>query len=133
MSVRRNGTAPTGRSKGPGVPNATHAPQAANAGLSIGDLSQVQPGHPAPNKCSLGDVDLFGEPIVPPRGPGRPRHVPTPESRARVAELRETGLTHVQIAASIGITHPTLELNYPVELRSTSQAWRRRAERDQKG
>jgi hypothetical protein len=73
-------------------------------------------------------LDLFGQPVEPrsSRG-GRPRHLPTPTSRALVAELRAGGATQTEIADAIGITPPTLRLNYPVELGSTSTVWRRRA------
>lgn len=71
--------------------------------------------------------DLFGEPVQPGRGrSGRPRHVPTDSTRARVAELRGEGLSLPLVAAAIGISVPTLQLNYPVELGSGSTVWRRR-------
>ena len=78
-------------------------------------------------------LDLFGEPIDPRRGwQGRPRHRPTEATRATVAELHGEGLDQLAIAKALGITAPTLRLNYPTELGSTSQVWRRRAERDRK-
>lgn len=78
--------------------------------------------------------DLFGEPVQPGRGQsGRPRHVPTQSTRARVAELRGAGLSIARIAAEIGISHPTLMLNYPAELGSASSAWRRRVAREVEG
>jgi hypothetical protein len=70
-------------------------------------------------------VDLFGQPVV--TRLGRPRHLPTDTSRALVAELRAGGATQAEIAAAIGITPPTLRLNYPVELGSASKVWLRRA------
>jgi AraC-like DNA-binding protein len=71
--------------------------------------------------------DLFGEPVQPGRGQsGRPRHVPTSETRARVAELRAEGLSIAQIARELGLSQPTLQLNYPIELGSGSTVWRRR-------
>ena len=76
--------------------------------------------------------DLFGEPVLPPRRQGRPRHVPTEANRARVLDLRGEGLTLVQIAKAIGITQPTLQLAYVDQLGPTrSITARRRAERDQ--
>ncbi len=73
-------------------------------------------------------LDLFGEPVQPGRGrPGRPRHLPTPATRARVAELRAEGLSILAIAEEIGVSQPTLQLNYPTELGSGSTTWRRRA------
>ncbi|MBO9510928.1 helix-turn-helix domain-containing protein [Erythrobacter sp. A6_0] len=76
-------------------------------------------------------TDLFGEPVTASRGPGRPRYVPTDRDRATVALLHAAGRTHLEIAAAIGISHPTLLLNYPLELESSSQSGRRREQRDQ--
>lgn len=68
-------------------------------------------------------VDLFGEPIDPRRGlRGRPRHMPTPQLRALVARLHAMGFNQLTIAKTIGITAPTLRLNYAAELNSTSRA-----------
>jgi len=72
-------------------------------------------------------ADLFGEPVQPGRDrSGRPRHVPTQATRARVIELRAEGLSQLAIAAALGISGPTLRLNYPVEIGSASRTWRRR-------
>lgn len=71
-------------------------------------------------------ADLFGfSPVAMRRGPGRPRHKPTPELRAKVRQLRAEGASHPMICAAIGITGPTLVLHYHKELGSRSQAWRR--------
>jgi len=79
------------------------------------------------------EFDMFGHPIDPRRGlHGRPRHLPTIELRQRVSQLHAQGLSHLDIAAEIGISAPTLRLNYPAELESRSQTWRRRAEADPK-
>lgn len=75
-------------------------------------------------------LDLFGEPLIEPRGQGRPRHVPTEATRQRVRELRGEGLAQLAIARAIGLTVPTLILNYHLELGSSSRVWRRRAQRD---
>ena len=88
------------------------------------------------NRTHFADIiflDLFGGPIDPWHGqPGRPRHIPTAATRARVLELRTEGLNLVQIATAIGITQPTLQLAYVEQLGPTrSQTARRRAERDQ--
>lgn len=81
----------------------------------------------------MADLDLFGDPIDPRRGlSGRPRHMPTAAHRALVRELRAEGKPQVAIAQALGITVPTLQLNYPKELNSTSQAWHKRAVRDGK-
>ena len=73
-------------------------------------------------------VDLFGQPVEPRSSqPGRPRHLPTPANRALVAEMHQGGATQAAIAEALRITMPTLRLNYPVELESSSTVWRRRA------
>jgi hypothetical protein len=74
--------------------------------------------------------DLFGDPIALPRGRGRPRHIPTERTRALVRQLRADGLNQGAIAQALGITIPTLLLNYPAELGSKSQTGARRAVRD---
>lgn len=78
------------------------------------------------------EVDLFGfEVDRSRRRPGRPRHMPTPELRAHVRQLHLEGLSHLAIAAAIGVTDPTLRIHYFAELDSSSQTWRRRAARDE--
>lgn len=58
-------------------------------------------------------LDLFGEPIVPPRdGPGRPPHVRTEERARKVALLFACGHTVETVAAAMGITQPTLRKVY---------------------
>lgn len=74
--------------------------------------------------------DLFGDPVPVKRGAGRPRHVPSDATRAKVRELHHAGEKQPAIAAALGITVPTLTLNYPAELGSSSQAWRTRLELD---
>lgn len=73
-------------------------------------------------------ADLFG--FVPPsaRKRGRPRYVPSAADRALVLQLHHDGASQPVIARALGITEPTLRLNYHSELGSTSQAWRRRAD-----
>jgi hypothetical protein len=53
--------------------------------------------------------------------------VPTAATRALVAELHQGGATQAIIAEALRITPPTLRLNYPVELGSSSTVWKRRA------
>lgn len=73
--------------------------------------------------------DLFGHPVDPQYGlPGRPRHLPTDATRQAVRAMRAQGLGQEPIAQALGITSKTLRLNYPEELGSTSQTWRRRAQ-----
>ena len=79
----------------------------------------------------IGERDLFGGLLPVPARPsakprGRPRHAPTQDLRDQVRTLKAAGLNHLEIAAAIGITAPTLRLNYPAELNSNSLAWRRR-------
>lgn len=77
------------------------------------------------------DFDMLGCPIPPGRGmAGRPRHLPTAEGRARVSSMHAQGLAQGAIAKAIGITVPTLVLNYHHELSSSSQVWRRRQKKD---
>lgn len=73
-------------------------------------------------------LDLFGQPFDRCEGrKGRPRHLPTPATRALVAQLHVRGETQAAIAEALGITRPTLRLNYPVELGSRSVTWKRRS------
>ena len=78
----------------------------------------------------LISLDLFGEPVAAKRGAGRPRHLPTAATRQKVSELHRAGAKQPAIATALGITVPTLTLNYPSELESNSQAWRARIEFD---
>lgn len=84
----------------------------------------------AENFRPLLSLDLFGDPVPPRRGAGRPRHAPTEATRAKVRELHRAGWKQPAIASALGITVPTLTLNYPAELESSSQAWRTRIELD---
>lgn len=78
-------------------------------------------------------ADLFGNPIDPGFGRrGRPRHMPNAQLRQWVRAMRAEGMSQPAIARAVGITEPTLRLNYHEELQSTSRAWRRRAEREGK-
>jgi hypothetical protein len=56
--------------------------------------------------------DLFGNLPSPKRGRGRPQHVPTPQTRAKVARLLIAGAPKVAIARELKITLPTLRLHY---------------------
>lgn len=72
-------------------------------------------------------LDLLGDPVRPGAGrKGRPCHLPTPESREMVAAMHRAGEGQSSIALALGITIPTLVLNYPSELESNSRAWMRR-------
>ena len=56
----------------------------------------------------------------------RPKHKPTAALRRRVSIAASGGMAHWQIALAIGISRPTLELHYQVEL--TEGACKRRLE-----
>ena len=86
-------------------------------------------GQPVPIERGL-DRDLLGEPIRPGAGRrGRPMHIPSAATRRMVLELREAGRSQTEIAMALGISGPTLRLNYPAELGSGSTTWRRRVPR----
>jgi len=105
-------------------------------GQAVGGASEIEPGQSAggdfpntftPIEAGL-DFDLYGQPVDLREGRvGRPRHLPTEASRALVAAMRAEGADQLAIAAAIGISGPTLRLNYPQELGSRSTVWRRRA------
>lgn len=115
------------RRKGPGSADRILGPQKATCTAPGSDLARG-------SKERLGQTcfhrDLFGDPVPPARRPGRPRHVPTDATRAKVRELYQAGSRQPAIAAALGITVPTLTLNYPAELNSSSQTWRTRLELD---
>ena len=85
-------------------------------------------------KCFLyfSPLDMFGEPWPEPPRVGRPRHEPTRKSRALVKRMRERGCEQVEIAKRLGISLPTLRLNYAKQLGSRSKAGQQRAQRDQR-
>lgn len=73
------------------------------------------------------ELDLLGDPIDPGHGQrGRPRHIPTDEIRCKIICFLIDGKRQPEIAALIGVSLPTLRLNYFRELGSSSQTWRRR-------
>ena len=75
--------------------------------------------------------DLFGHPVCRSFGqPGRPRHVPSRAQRYHVCVLVEQGCDQAAIAAALGITGPTLRMNYPIELGSKSRTGARRTKGD---
>lgn len=87
-------------------------------------------GQPVPIERGLAR-DLLGEPIRPGVGRrGRPMHIPSDVTRGTVREMRKAGCTQAAIAEALGISGPTLRLNYPIELGSGSTTWRRRAGRN---
>ena len=65
------------------------------------------------------DLDLFGDPL--PEGfgrRGRPPHEVTPRNRNKVMLLLALGWAPPRIAATLGVTMPTLRKHYFSELRS---------------
>jgi predicted transcriptional regulator len=69
------------------------------------------------------DFDLLGDPIPPGFGRrGRPQHLPTDEKRRIVVVLMAFGRKDEEIAASLGITPPTLRKHYFRELRGRADA-----------
>lgn len=68
-----------------------------------------------------GALDLFGNPLPDPRGPGRPPHVPTATTRRKVRRLRAKGEGQLAIADALGITVPTLTRHYARELDSNAK------------
>lgn len=62
---------------------------------------------------------------------GRRRHAPTSATRKIVRRAMEGGMKQAEAAKLLGISLPTLRLNYPEELGSNSTAAERRARRDQ--
>ena len=124
-----------GQKKGSAALSVSMRPEtAANGVRNVGGRLAPDPRRVAENFRTYFQVeaayatDLFGEPVQPGRGQkGRPRHVPTVATRLRVRELRALCLSIAAIARELGVSHPTLQLNYPVELGSGSSTWRRRA------
>lgn len=60
-------------------------------------------------------VDLFGLPVLPPRGPGRPAHVPTAESRAFVNMMFVCGHRPSAIWQALGIGKTAFYEHYRAE------------------
>ncbi|MCO5071127.1 MAG: hypothetical protein M9944_07975 [Rhizobiaceae bacterium] len=59
------------------------------------------------------DFDLFGNPYVTPSEKrGRPEHVPTEESIINIMVLLASGMTNREVAATVGISVPTLRKHY---------------------
>lgn len=74
------------------------------------------------------DVDLFGDPIVShDRGPGRPRIPKDVEKSLLISGLAALGLCHVEIAARVGLSAPTLRRIYSKELGANPATAKRRA------
>lgn len=62
-------------------------------------------------------TDLLGDPWTPPRDPrGRKRHKRLPQIAEKIGLLRATGATEEAIAASVGLSVPTMKKYYFREL-----------------
>lgn len=61
---------------------------------------------------SDGDTDLFGLPLMPERGRGRPAHVWTSENSCKVSLLFACGHKPGDVAKVLGITKPTFYKHY---------------------
>lgn len=130
MGGRRSSITSEARAAGQSPVSSSAEPYSGTAGLPLCEGASRAASEISQNKFASA-VDLFGEPILPSLGrPGRPRHMPTEASRQQVRALRRLGNTQLEIAASIGITHPTLLLNYADELGSKSTTAQRRAAHD---
>lgn len=69
------------------------------------------------------NLDLLGDPIPANwGGRGRPEHIPTTRNRNKVMVLLALGWSVEKIAASIGITRPTLKKHYFRELKVRDEA-----------
>lgn len=74
------------------------------------------------------NVDLFGDPIVShDRGAGRPRIPKDVEKALLISGLAALGLCHVEIAARVGLSAPTLRRIYSKELGANPETAKRRA------
>lgn len=133
MNAQSEKLASQGGAKGRRCVSALGGYERGPTGRSASEIAPPDLAFRVPNSLPISERDLFGELVRPGFGrPGRPRHMPTPATRARVIELRGQGLSHLAIAAAIGVSHPTMLLNYADDLGSNSQTGRRRAARDRK-
>ncbi len=98
-------------------------------GLSEADLERVLSEQNRKNFYRyelIEGVDPFGEPIVSYlNNMERRPHFPAEVTRRKTAGLRQQAGGQSEIAKVIGISLPTLCLNYPNEPRSSSQTCRR--------
>lgn len=68
------------------------------------------------------DVDLFGDPLPPVRGRGRPAHKASQASRAKVQLGLALGWSNERIANGLAISLPTLRKFYDKELKTREMA-----------
>ena len=61
---------------------------------------------------SDGEVDLFGLPVLPEKGRGRPAHVWTRENSDLISLLFACGRSPTEVAHVLGITKPTFYKHY---------------------
>lgn len=74
------------------------------------------------NGISDGDVDMFGLPLLPERGKGRPAHVWNPQNSELVSLLFATGRTPKDVARVLRISYPTFRKHYFNEIANSSYA-----------
>jgi hypothetical protein len=67
-------------------------------------------------------VDLFGLPILPERGKGRPSHVWTSENSKKVSLLFACGHKPIEVARVLGISKPTFYKHYFNEISRAGHA-----------
>lgn len=75
-------------------------------------MSSAMNGKSANLLISRGNFDEDGKRIL----RGRPKHLVTEETQAQVIQLCAFGMTHEQIATVLGVSRPTLEKHYKVQL-----------------
>ena len=71
---------------------------------------------------SEGDTDLFGLPLVPEKGRGRPAHVWTPQNSNKVNLLFACGRKPIEVARVLGISKPTFYKHYFNEIARAGHA-----------
>lgn len=71
---------------------------------------------------SDGEFDLFGDPVLPERGPGRPPHVPTKESRQFVNMMFVCGHGPLDVAKALGLKKTAFYEHYRHEISERAAA-----------
>lgn len=71
---------------------------------------------------SEGDIDLFGQPLLPERGKGRPAHVWSLENSNKVNLLFAAGKTPKEVAKVLRVSYPTFRKHYFNEIAASPYA-----------
>lgn len=71
---------------------------------------------------AVGEVDLFGNPYPQERGPGRPAHVPTAETRGFVNMLFVCGHDVTAVAKALGLSRRAFYTHYRPEIQERKHA-----------